>query len=57
MNNITIDDILKMPMVKLESDRPSKVGKVAHVGIYRVADGNYKPERKVHKTCKLSDVL
>lgn len=57
MNNISIEDILKMPVVKIEPNRPSKVGKVAHVGIYRVADGYYKPERKVHKTSKLSDIL
>lgn len=57
MNKIAIDDILKMPVVKIESNRPSKAGKVAHVGIYRVADGYYKPKHKVHKTCKLSDML
>ena len=34
MNNITIDDILKMPVIKTESNRPSKVGKVAHVGMF-----------------------
>lgn len=57
MSNITIDDILKMPVVKIGHNRPSKVGRTAHVGIYRVVEGEYKPERKVHKTCKLADIL
>lgn len=56
-NSVTTDDILKMPKIKLSNQCKSKVGKAARVGIYRVAEGAYKPERKVHETRKISDIL
>lgn len=54
MDNLKIEDILKKPIIKVDANHTSKVGKVARVGIFKVAEGEYKPKQKKHKTCKLS---